>query len=92
MLGQFARRCFVYWLHLKTAFTVYLWEVLTVGWLSLSFIGAKHSKCETLVLANCQPPTSPPLTLRKALNITLDKLPVPIYRPRQDVEMDTLVS
>ena len=23
MLGQFIRRCFIYWLHLKTAFTVY---------------------------------------------------------------------
>ena len=67
MLEQFVSRCIVYWLHLKTAFTVYneryRWWMKALYILSASC----KIKCETLSLNNSQPPTSPPLTMRKAI-------------------------
>ena len=73
---QFIRRYLIYRWLLNTAFKVfserYWW------WVVLS--APCRATCETLVLTNSQPPTSPPLTLRKALlprQIASTNLPTP---------------
>ena len=49
----------------------------SVEWEVLMVVRSCRPKCETLVLTDSQSPTSPHLSLRKAL-LTPDKLPVPI--------------